>query len=379
MKKFLALLLLLSLSACGPDPYLRTLSKTDLEESLALGTEFLLNNQKPAGNFNYSYNFKTGALSEDDNQVRQAGALWGLSLLYAHEPSEELSAAIEKGLAFYGPNAYPEYPGDDDGKSGTLALLCLTLLDYLSAPEVPNREAHEAQLKVWLASLESIQNEDLLFYGKYEYLTGEGESSSSPYSDGEALLALSKAANHYDSELYFEKADAALNAMWSVYVDEALAEDPDSDDTKGFYQWSTMSLNELDHYQSTHDKETDVYSDKALRLANWMLDVHDVLNRSKNTAYAFEGLIAAYHLAELHGEKDEMRKLEEAIDNGLKKLTSWQVGHSLQNEFIAQTAASDALAQGGVTNADDEADLRIDVTQHQMHAVIMALEWIYRE
>jgi hypothetical protein len=43
---------------------------------LALGTLFLQNHQREAGNFDYEYDWKTGINKDDDSAVRQAGALW---------------------------------------------------------------------------------------------------------------------------------------------------------------------------------------------------------------------------------------------------------------------------------------------------------------
>jgi hypothetical protein len=39
----------------------------------------------------------------------------------------------------------------------------------------------------------------------------------------------------------------------------------------------------------------------------------------------------------------------------------------------------DILAIGGVMNARNQAPLRIDTAQHQMHALIMAVDVIYKE
>ena len=393
MKKLISLILLsaVTLSACSEpvSTYQNKLTKENLEESLSLGTAFLLAHQKTAGNFNYSYDFVSGTLSEDDNQVRQAGALWGLTLLYAHEPSPELEAAILKGFNFYEDAAIPSYPGDEQGSTESLALLCLSLLEFLSVDTAPNRESYEELLTIWLGALVKLQNNDKEFYGKYDYETGEGKNNSSPYSDGEALLTFSKAANHFEKEgdsvlakNYFTFANEALDSMWQDHVVDAQEENLDSDETKGFYQWSIMSLYELDKYQRSQGDVDTQYVDKAVELAYWMIDVHAVLDRTRNTAYAFEGLISAYKLAKLYNEdgdyNSELDKLYETIDTGLAALTSWQVGHSLQNKFIETNAEGDALAQGGITNAADEGDLRIDVTQHQMHVVIMALEWIYQ-
>lgn len=54
------------------------LSRSLLEESLNLGTQYLVRNQKPEGNFRYEYHFISNKLNDEENQVRQAGVVWGL-------------------------------------------------------------------------------------------------------------------------------------------------------------------------------------------------------------------------------------------------------------------------------------------------------------
>ena len=66
-----------------------------------------------------------------------------------------------------------------------------------------------------------------------------------------------------------------------------------------------------------------------------------------------------------------MKQIGRAIDLGLPKLTSWQVGGPNANDCIGSPPA-DTLAIGGVQNQRSEPALRIDVTQHKMHAVVLA-------
>lgn len=125
--------------------------------------------------------------------------------------------------------------------------------------------------------------------------------------------------------------------------------------------------------------EVDDYGDWLLALADWMIDVHRTLSRSRNTAYAYEGIVPAFRMAELRDDRPHMAKLGCTIERGLAKLTSWQVGSSLANEFIREHPTGDALAIGGIQNLRKEAPLRIDVTQHQMHALIFARRYYYTE
>ena len=86
MKKISLLPLALFLTSCGPqiyeiptEAYVPTLTTSELEESLALGAQFLLAHQTEAGNFDYEYNFATKATPKTttlfDKQERSGDSL----------------------------------------------------------------------------------------------------------------------------------------------------------------------------------------------------------------------------------------------------------------------------------------------------------------
>merc|ERR1719163_76173 len=101
-----------------------------------------------------------------------------------------------------------------------------------------------------------------------------------------------------------------------------------------------------------------------------MVEVHRLAIRTKNTGYAFEGLIPAYLTAQKLGLQDAQGILGCAIDNGMRRVTSMQLGHPLASGLAAEAPTLERT-QGGVQNSFTEPGLRIDTTQHQMHAVIM--------
>ena len=72
-----------------------------------------------------------------------------------------------------------------------------------------------------------------------------------------------------------------------------------------------------------------------------------------------------------------IKKFACVIDTGLTKLTSWQVGSPTANWFIRRRPTQNPYAMGGIQNHAFESLLRIDVTQHQMHAVILARRYVY--
>ena len=363
----------------------KTLTRDILDESLELGTQFLLNNQKPNGNFNYEYDFVNEAMNEDDNEVRQAGALWGLSLIYNDNPDGTLLPAIKNGFEFF-KNCSKEssdgrkwivYPNTQAGKTGTVALVSLSIIDFLrSAEEIDGefREELESDLDKYITFLVSLRFEDGLFHQAYTHDDGTGYGPSSPYYDGESLLALTKAAKYMGKDELKQIILSSAEATNEAHIIAALQNDPDSAITKGFFQWGCMAYFEL---TTTGWQGTEGYLAIVINLADWMIDVHRTLERTRNTAYAYEGIIHACELAKRNGDEYHVKKFACTINEGLYKLTTWQVAGPIQNEYLQNHPTSDKLAVGGIMNHKEEPPLRIDVTQHQMHAVILARRYVY--
>jgi hypothetical protein len=364
----------------------KQLNRATLDASLALGTRFLLAHQKPAGNFDYEFDWKAQQLSEDDQETRQVGALWGLTLLYQQDKRPELAAAIERALGFFDENSRRVkkggarclvYPGSSAGRAGTTALMALSLIEYLrAAPDLPSdkRTLLETRLNEYLKMLLRSVHPSGLWYAEYDVKNCKPRGEPSSYSDGEALLALVKAAKYLDRKDLLPDIMAAAAAGKKINVDEALAQEPDSDVTKGYYQWSSMAFYEL---ATSEFPDVAVYGDTVLRLADWIIDEHDILTRTRNTGYAYEGIIHAYALAKQRHDSVRQAKYGCIIDLGLQHIMSWQVGGPNPNRFTSGALSSDPRALGGVQNAAFEPALRVDVTQHQMHATLLARRYVY--
>ncbi|MDP7040628.1 MAG: hypothetical protein QGI45_15845 [Myxococcota bacterium] len=360
-----------------------------LNASLELGTTYMLNNQKPEGNFNYAYDWQTEVLDTADNQVRQAGALWGLSLIYNDNPSLKVEKALLKAMAFFREHSqldqkgrrYIIYPGDARGSIGTVALTALAYVDYLrtKALEV-NRDkktlALAKELDEYLAFIVHAQQKDQRWHARYTHEEGKPIGRASPYFDGESLLALTKAAKYLGYTQYIPIIMKSAQAGYRLNVTEALKLDPDSKTTKGYYQWSSMAFYEMATAGWLGAKPFGQY---VIDLADWMIDVHETLRRTRNTAYAYEGIIHAYQLAMLNNNKEKADKFACVIAKGMRKLTSWQVGSPIANKHVRDQALENPLALGGVQNHRKESYLRVDVAQHQMHAALLARRYVYLE
>ena len=379
---------LLTLAACHGSTWEwgNPIDREILDESLRLGTEYLLNNQKPEGNFNYEYDWRTRVLSKDDNQVRQVGAMWGLALLYHSERDPRVAEALDRSLRYFAgasrtlPDGarFTMYPGARDGQTGTTALAALSLIDYLRAdpPHLSpdERKSYEQLLEQYLRHQQMCRRPNGQWFDSYIVGNGKPKGGSNPYVDGEALLAMVKAAKYLGrDDLREQILESAEAGYWNNVV-VARALHPDSSTTKGYYQWSSMAFFEL---ATSGWPGTEKYADRVIELATWMIDTHRTLARNRNTAYAYEGIIHAYELARRKGDERNAAKFGRVIEAGLSKLTSWQVGSPTANGYIRSQPTDDPLAIGGVQNHASEAALRIDVTQHQMHAVILARRYYF--
>jgi UDP-N-acetylmuramoyl-tripeptide--D-alanyl-D-alanine ligase len=251
-----------------------------------------------------------------------------------------------------------------------VALLALAHIDLLrSGAELPpGRKAElEQHLSELLTMIRGQRSPEGGFHGHYT-MDGVGYGKANPYADGECLLALVKAANHLGRADLLPEAVQWAREDQVRNVQTPRAADPDPDTTKGYYQWVSMAWWELAH---STEADAEPWGEWLMELAVWMIDEHRTLKRQRNTSYAYEGIVPAYAWAKAKGDP-RAAKFRCVIDQGLRKITSWQLGHSLANDFVAKASPDDQRAWGGIQNAKNEAPLRIDVTQHQMHAIILA-------
>jgi hypothetical protein len=358
-------------------------NRAALDDSLALGGAYMLKHQNATGSFNYQYDWSTQTFDPGDNSVRQAGSTWGLALIHREIPDHKpTSDGLDRALKFWegrthekGGRHFPVYPSDRKGSLGTAALVALALIEKLQTDPGADKEALEARLNGILNTLVAAHRPEGLFKSNYSHKTGVARGNPSPYADGESLLALVSAARYLGRDDLRPLVLAEAEAGWQQNVVEPRAIEPDPNRTKGYYQWASMAWFEL---ATSGWEGTEIWGDRLMELADWMVHTHRTLERSRNTAYAYEGIIPAWEIARQRGDKKRQAELACVIHEGLAKLTSWQVGHPMAVKFMA-SAANDPLAVGGVQNHKAEAPLRIDVVQHQMHAVIMAREFFLKE
>ncbi|QHP88397.1 hypothetical protein EWR22_25240 [Mycolicibacterium monacense DSM 44395] len=315
----------------------------------------------------------SGAESPDDSAVRQAGATWGMALLYRETGDLAYRAALDRSLARWLAEArvgegrqWLGQGGARSGRLGSVALVGLALLECLSGPtgSADPTVAREA-LGALCAFVEDARLPGGGFRGAFDPESGVHSGSADPYSSGEALLLLARTGLELGVPDRVTRVLGWAEEDYDMFVAKPLAAEPDPALTKGYFQWSAMSWFAL----ADAGFAPEVWGRRLVEQALWMVDVHRTLTRTRNTGYAYEGIVPAWEWARRTGDDDTARRLACVIHQGLRKLCSWQLGHPLAP---ATLRAAPERFHGAVQNHRSEPALRIDVTQHQLHALILA-------
>lgn len=339
--------------------------------------------QTEAGNFRYQYDWQTGAYSTEDTPVRQAGTLWGLANLHRLRPQRELYAMCRKGTAFYDQYSrttnsggrFTTYPGNGDGYLGSVALVALALIELLRA-NPPDNDTCAARwrplLDEYLRFLLDSQSADGRWPSRYDAASGKPYGEPSAFFDGEALLALTRAARHLGIGGMEDAITLGAAGGYRRYVLLALRRDHGSPHTLGYYQWGTMAMYEM---IAAGWPESEQYESIVYYLADWICRIRRLGHGRNNPAASLEGLIHAYDLARSGAPPEQMQLYRDTVEAALGRMLSLQVGHPRASDFVRR-APQTAPALGGCQHVPDRSKLRIDFTMHQLHAALLASEMV---
>ncbi len=373
-----------------------------LDQAIEAARAYYLNAQLPEGNFRYLLDCTTNQEYNDDNQVRQAGALWGLSRLCRERFTEATRRSLLLGLDFFLRNRKPygkggpliiTYKGARLVKTGTVALFCLALVDFLEGQErylpAAQRQPYIDALATHLAFLRILELPDGSWRDSCNLQrppSEQGKAECSPYYDGEALLAYLAAQRYFAARPQLkrpagldERIHFALPALLKKHVVDSLHPEGDGDRVKGFFQWGLMSC--ALYCEQNQGPVADLAFDGGLALAWWQIYGNRLDTRNGNTGYAIEGMVAAWRLSAARQRHAEAAAFREAIDATLARLMTWQVGGPFEslNPYLSHWKSRiPDRAQGGITAAADSGLIRIDTVQHQLHAMLLARKYLYR-
>ncbi|MDN5862252.1 MAG: hypothetical protein L0H19_02270 [Salinisphaera sp.] len=373
----------------SPRPMIQSITapvtRHDLEACIKLCRRHLLGMQTAQGNFQYEYDWQTGEYQQGDNAVRQAGTLWGLANLYRLRPDPALLNGCVKGLAFYDEysattargSRFSTYIVLRNGMLGSVALVALSLVEMLRSPAAATASMQDhwrSRLDEYLGFLVAAQRPDGRGASQYEPATGHPHGQPSPYFDGEALLALCRAAGHLDVPGLDDAIARGAAGAYRHYVLHALRRDSRSPQTCGYYHWGTMAMYEIVKSERLNAGDHR-YAEIIDYLGDWQCRIRQLGMGLGNPAAGLEGLIHAYQLCAGGASADRFRDTIEAC---LRRMLSLQVGHPRGNDFV-QRAPRQAPALGGCQARPTVPRLRIDCVQHQLHAALLALACVVRD
>lgn len=367
------------------------LTRTALVHSLEAARAYYLNQQKSDGSFIYGKDMASDEVYEDDNQVRQAGALWGLASLNRDRGNEPTRRGVVLGLDFFARcmtvlptgESTVVYPGEENIKTGTVALYCLSLIEFLRGQEasLPKelKDRYRTYLDLNITYLQSMEMPDGSWARSYDAPSGFRETVASPYYDGETLLAYCKAARYLGRTDLAPRIEFALPRLIAKYTVVCWRPGGDTNLTKGFYQWGCMASAEyMEAGWTTH---AELAADAALAMSWWLLYDNQLEYRQGNTAYAVEGLVGAWRAARVRGDKESMTVLRETSERIINQLITLQYGGPYKdfNPLLKSLPRVKPESFGGISASRDSAVVRIDVHQHQTHAMLMILNSFFAE
>jgi hypothetical protein len=259
------------------------------------------------------------------------------------------------------------------------------------------------ELSGLIKTLLGALDDDHAFRKYFDWEDGQMSDGSSPYYEGEALLALIKAAKYIpesvcpacgEKKLWPQILQAAESG-YARNVEPGLTQGEDADAAtgkrlRGYYQWSSMAWHEmLTAEPMLTELGLELPGDFAERLISygmWMANSNDPDDARHNKGYAYEGLIPSYLAAKQRSHtSQEAKRVADTIgcelSLGLEQLATFQVGNPKAGHLAGEATVGDdgeiedSRAKGGCLGASTKpALLRIDTTQHQMHAVMMGAQ-----
>lgn len=348
-----------------------------VKKTINEGVQWLIQSQEENGHFAYEYLPFEDEYRNDDNIVRQTGALFILAEIARRDKTQnaETNRAIEKAIGYFKSlSPLHEFEGTEVRcitktesskvcKLGATSLALTALLGYVEKYPTKASE-YEDLIEGYVSFIMEAKKEDTGFRDQYTIGSGfKGEAESS-FSNGEALLAL---VRYYQYE-----PEGDVKTM----IDETFEYlEPQTYDT-ALYLWIMAALKDMQVlWPST------AYTEYTKGFTQWRLgELKNARNTLHNYCAANEGLASAYSVLEKSSTAPELSLLRKEIDFWNAK----NRGHQIQTDdtfmllpqegTLAFTQISDMeQSRGGFLTGYAEPTQRIDFTQHCVSAYVQTL------
>ena len=366
-----------------PDPLYRghraftTATSEDLHAAADAAAAYLVRSVQPTGRQDYSYRVDMDAFPGEYNIVRHAGAIWAMVDWYQHTKDEETLAAVERSMRYLLAQFRPMRIGevqaagvveDDHASLGGSALAALALGTYI---EATGRKEHLPILRTLGKSMRAAQAPGGRFVIQRQRVsTGDVLFEDSPYSPGEAILAMLKIDDVEPDPALVDAAERGARFLITVRDADKLPEELPHD------HWLLYALRAL-HAKKPHK----MYVDHAARLCRTIVDQQhkgrkeekvepDAIGawpgaRSTPAAVRTEGLLATAALMRSVGRAAEETQFRDAARQGI----AFQLRTQVWPES-AMHCRNPRRAIGGFREELGGVYIRIDFVQHSLSAIL---------
>ncbi len=357
----------------GSIPPLSSLELSQITES---GVSWLLAAQEPNGHFRYEYVPYEDQYLDDDNMVRQAGALYGLGEALHHRVGDAttIEAAMERAIGYftslsqtgtYAQRKFRCIRSSEKSTECSLGTTALALIGVLRLAESDHTAArvYAPLIASYGAFVSAMQKDTGGFQSSYVPARERQSLVESSYSTGEALLALVRYdAFQPDSERKKAIEKTVSFIRGSVPFDSAL------------YLWAMAALFDLSIQHPRADNAMYVQAYTDWRMAGFVSQ----RGTSHNVCPYTEGLVFAYGVLMTARPSVILQKYRDELLFWLQKGRSQQVGTADHTRVVFTkniptfvTIADPVHAYGGFLTGESELTERIDFTQHCLNTYMV--------
>lgn len=344
-------------------------------QDLAAGmSRWMLNQVQPDGRTIYKYWPSRGTEADGDNTIRQAMATICLGRIAARAGSPDARDHADRNLDHLLATYYREDGAlglaveGEKVKLGGIALTALAIL------ESPNRSRHAEALARLTATINHLHNPDGSFRTFY---APADRNDCQNFYPGETLLFW---ANALKAGIPGVTADAYMRAF--RYYRDWFRADPNP----AFVPWHTQA-----HFVMRDLVDAPELDGFIFEMNDWLLSMQqwdsapyaDLLGRfydpqrphlgaphASATGVYLEGLIDAFELARLYGDKARQAAYRQAILRGAKNLARLQFRTDDDMFYIHQRQR----VEGGIRTETYNNEIRVDNVQHGLMGLQRVLE-----
>ncbi len=348
-----------------------------LRTSIREGAAWFKNAQETSGHFRYEYAPYENTYRNGDNIVRQAGGLYILGELIrrTEKDSLKLSSTIERAISYFESISRTDTRNEKDLRCivksttsvrcplGATSLALIGILGYVEhSPE--KARTYQTLIDEYLTYILTVQKSNGGFTDMYTIGSKNIGTAESPFSNGEALLALVRA-------YAFEPRDDVKMAIDTTFT-YLKAQPFDAN----LYLWIMAALKDMNELWPKSE-----YVAYAKEFTLWRLNRATYTNTSLRNYCAYaEGLASAQSIVQEHLTQSENSVIRTELNRLNQTHLSLQLGEAdvhrmvFKNGVLGLHTLQDVKrARGGFLTSDMEPTQRIDFTQHCLGAYVQTL------